>query len=91
MEKGMLLLYIEGIELVVPAKAAGVFMQLLADATPVRFDTHYKKKELPDGRGDYERFEVLKAADVVVKALNYERLALAKLTTEALKQDGEVK
>lgn len=91
MEKGQLILYIEGTELIVPAKAAGVFMQLLAEATPIRFDTHYKKKEVPDGKGDYERFEVLKPATIEVKALDYERLALAKLTTEALKQDGETK
>lgn len=91
MEKGMLLLYINGTELIVPAKAAALFMQLLADGAPLRYDTHYKKKETPDGKGDYERMEVVTPANIEVKALDYERLALAKLTTEALKQDGVIK
>jgi hypothetical protein len=91
MEKGLLLLYINGTELIVPAKAAGMFMQLMAEGTPIRFDTHYKKKETPDGKGDYDRMEVVTTASIEVKVLDYERLALAKLTTEALKQDGVIK
>ena len=87
--KGMVVLRIGYNELAVPAKAATMFMEFIANGGAYRFDSKWMQSEENNGRG--HSMEVIEPAEIEIKHLPLERVALAKLNTVAYQQYQEEK
>jgi len=87
--KGMVILRIGYNELAVPAKAATMFMEFIANGGAYRFDSKWMESGNNGGRG--HSMEIVEPAEIEIKHLPLERVALAKLNTVAYQQYQEEK
>lgn len=86
--KGMVVLRIGYNDLVVPAKAATVFMEFIANGGAYKFDSKWMDGA---GSGRGTSVEVIEPADIEIKHLPTERVALAKLNRAVYKEYQEEK
>ena len=87
--KGMVVLRIGYNELVVPAKAAMVFMEYIASGGAYKIESKWMSGESNGGRG--HSIEIVEPAEIEIKNLPLERVALAKLNTATYQQYMEEK
>jgi hypothetical protein len=87
--KGMVILAIGYHEVVVPAKAATLFMEYIANGGAYKMESKWMKGKNDGNNGSGSSIEIIEPAEISVKLLPLERVALAKLNGEVYRQYKE--
>jgi len=77
--KGMVVLALGYQEIIVPVKVAMAFMDCVANGGAYKFDSKWAESGKPS-------LEIIEPAEIVIKHLSQERVALAKLSGAAYQQ-----